>query len=139
VIRTALAVWWIPVKGYDDLRIYRCEAANRSVDVVNLKPEQQAIARRGVSRITDWTVMMINVPFVQLQNKLAIGLETLVIRSTMGTRAIQNLLIPAAACFDITYANQWLWAHRRISLGTSWPTRTDRTASTSHFAMRSAL
>jgi len=84
---------------------------NCSVYVVNFEPQKQSISRRHVVWIADRSVMMFHVPPMQLQYQIPGDNEAFVVRPAVIAFTIEQLLIPPAAHFNISDANQGLWSH----------------------------
>jgi hypothetical protein len=85
---------------------------DRRVEVINLEPQEHAVALRLRVRITHHrAVVVLDLPVVQLQDQalappglgnLALRIdEAFVFRSAVNTVASEKALIPAAARFDI--------------------------------------
>src|SRR5271157_1453116 len=115
----------IPIRGIamarqDDLGFHFLGACYRRIHVVNLEPQQHAIAGRFVVWIADAAVVVLDFPTVQLQHQPARVNKALVIRTAMRALAMEQSLIPPTTSFDIAHANQWLWNHgwlcRRLEL-----------------------
>jgi hypothetical protein len=82
--RTAgLAFWWVAMRCQDHLGAQSTGAFHRGVEIVDLEPQQDAVAVRAGVRITDRAVVVIDFPVVQLEDQLVVGDETLVLRSTV--------------------------------------------------------
>src|SRR5688572_14466074 len=110
VVWAAVAVGRIAMTWQNDLRLQFCGASKGCVEVADFKPQQHAVSG-GKLWVADRTVMMLHLPRVQLKHQPSLRNETLIVRAAVVTLATQEPLIPAAACFDITHANQGLWLH----------------------------
>jgi hypothetical protein len=97
--------------GPNDLDLHFFGAGHGRVEIVNLKPQEHAIAMRQIL-VTDWTVIVSHIPPVQLKDQPSIRSQTLVLGPSVRTSTTKQTLVPAAARFDIVHANQRLWAHR---------------------------
>ena len=111
MVRASVAIGRVAVARQDDFSTQRLRPCNCVVDVVHLEPKQQAVSRRQVIRVADGSVVMFQFPAVQLQYELAGVDEAFVIWAAMIALAVEQPLIPMAARFDISHANQWLWSH----------------------------
>ena len=58
---------WIAVTRHQHLRLHPLPTGDGSIDIINLEPEQHAIPVRPYVRIAYRTVVMLDVPSVQLQ------------------------------------------------------------------------
>jgi hypothetical protein len=58
-------------------------------------------------------MMVLHVPSVQLQNQSALRNQPFILGAAVCALTTKQALIPAAARFDITHANEWLWVHTR--------------------------
>ena len=96
----------------DDLRLQVRGAGQGGVEVGDFKPQEHAVSGREVG-IADGAVMVLHVPAVQLQNQPAVRDESLILSAAVVTLTTQEALIPAAACLDVTHANQGLRAHMK--------------------------
>ena len=88
-------------------------ALERRVEIIDLEPEEYAVAIGLVVRIPDWQVVMGNLEPMQLQDEHTVENQPLVFGSAMYAATAQQVLIPPAACFDIGYANERLGTHRQ--------------------------
>jgi hypothetical protein len=111
MVWASISIGRVSVAWHDDFSAHRLGPCNRSVKVVNLKPKKEPISRRHVVRIANRSVMMLDFPAMQLHNEPAGIDEALVTRPAMCAFAIEQPLIPPAACFNIPHAYQWLWSH----------------------------
>ena len=96
--------------GKDDLRLQLRHPGRRIIEVADFEPEQHPIAvgKRGIA---DRTVVMLDVPAMQLEEQAIVLDEALVLRATVAAPAPQKTLVPTATCLDITDADQGLWTH----------------------------
>jgi hypothetical protein len=102
---------WIAVPIQVDLGPHLVGAGHYRIEVVDLKPQQHAIAVGPFIGITDTAMMMLRVECVQLQDQRPVRDETLIFPPTMSTRAAEKAPIPAAACLDVVHGDQWLGTH----------------------------
>jgi len=93
---------------HDDLSLQLLGTSNRSVEVIQLKPQQHAISVGLEIWISDGTVVMLHIPSVQLKNQPAVRDEPLILTAAMPALTAQETLIPATARFNIMHANQGL-------------------------------
>lgn len=102
--------------GHDHLDLHFFGPGHCRVEVVNLKPEKDAISIGFVIWITDRTVMVLHLPLVQLKDQPTIQDQAFILRTAMRTLTAKQALIPLAAQFDIAHANQRLCTHRGLLL-----------------------
>jgi hypothetical protein len=86
-------------------------AGNGRVEVVELKPEENAVSVWFKIWVTDGTVVMLHFPFVQLQDQPTIRNQTLILRAAVRALAAQKTLIPATARLNVAHADERLWTH----------------------------
>lgn len=87
----------------DNARLQFSGAGNGRFEVVNFKPQEHAVSGNEAG-IADGTVMMADIPSVQLQDQPAVRHEPFILGASMCTLAPKQTLIPAAARFDVTHA-----------------------------------
>jgi 2-keto-4-pentenoate hydratase len=92
----------------NDLRIHFIGASNSCIEVIDLKPQKNAIPVGLVTRITNRPVVMFDLESMQLKDQDAIRDEPLILCATVRTSAAKQALAPAAACLDIAHRNAWL-------------------------------
>ena len=80
-------------------------ALHRGIEIVNLKPQQNAIPIRPVLGIANGTMMMRHLKPVQLHHQHAIHRQPLILRAAVVAFATEQLLIPGAARCDIVHGN----------------------------------
>src|SRR5439155_26715474 len=107
MVRTAVTVRRIAMARKEDLSLQIRGAGNGRVEVANFKPQEHAVSRCEVG-IADGTVMMLNIPPVQLKNQPAVRNEPLILRAAMGTLTAKKTLVPATARLNIAHANKGL-------------------------------
>jgi len=93
---------------FEDLRFQLLGTDNRGVEIVEFKPQEHAIAVGFEIWIAEPTVLMFHLPSVQLKNQPAVQNEPLILSAAMPTLKAKETLIPAAARFHVTHANQGL-------------------------------
>ena len=96
---------------HDDLSLQVLSASNGRVEVVEFKPQEHAISVWRDVWVSDATMMMLNIPSVQLKNQPAVRNEPLILRAAMRTLTAKETLIPATARLNIAHANKGLWTH----------------------------
>jgi hypothetical protein len=99
------------VRAQDDLDAELTSSLDGGIEVVDLEPQQHAIAVRPEVGIADGAVVVLDVPVVELEDERAVRDETFVLGSTVSALAIEEHLVPAAARFDIAHRDEWLWSH----------------------------
>lgn len=81
------------------------------VEVIDLKPQQHAVAVGLMVWVADWPVMVMHVKAVQLKDELSAVDQLLVGRSAVIAAASEQTLIPPAAGFDIGDGDERLGTH----------------------------
>lgn len=66
----------------------------------------------GKGRVTDWAVVVRNVPAMELKEQTIVLHEALVVRAAVGAAAAEEMLVPTATRLNIAGADQGLWTHR---------------------------
>ena len=84
---------------------------HRGIEVVDLEPEEHAVAVRLIVAVTDWPVMMFNLEMVELENQGAVRNEPFVVRAAVRALTTEQALIPPAAGFDVGDGDERLWTH----------------------------
>lgn len=74
MIGAAIAIWGIAVPRKEDLGAKRNGPADGGIEIVNLEPEEQAIAKWHIIGIANAAVVMLFFEAVQLQNEAAMVL-----------------------------------------------------------------
>jgi hypothetical protein len=110
MVRAAVTRWRVAMPGTNHLNLHFLGAGHGRIEIINLKPNEDAVSVCQI-RVADFTVIVFHIPTVQLQNQSRVRNKTLVLGAAVRTLTAKEPLIPATACFYITYANQWLWAH----------------------------
>gem|GEM_PF-4812521 len=82
-----------------------------SIKIFYLEPEQYTIAIGFVVTIANRAMMVLHFKAVQLENKLSIFRQLLILLAAVAAATIEKALIPAAAGFDIRDTNQRLRTH----------------------------
>jgi hypothetical protein len=106
MVRLAVAGRWIAMTGFDDLNFHLLGAGHGGIEVVEFEPEEHAIRRSAV--------MVLDVPLVQLEDQCATRNQSLIFRRAVRALATEEALVPSAASFDITHANEGLWSHTKF-------------------------
>ena len=117
MIGAATAVGRIPMRCQDDLGWQLRGPGHGGIEILDLKPQQHAVAIGTVIRITHRAVIMVHFPVMELHDQgLAIH-EPLVLRTTVVALTAKQSLIPSTRCFDVRDGNERLWAHDLGSRG----------------------
>src|SRR5262249_839584 len=93
MVRPTAAIGRIPMARHDDFGLQFLCAGARGVDVVDLEPQQDAVAMTLDVGITDRTVVVFNVPPVQLEDQSPVPDQAFVLRATMIAPAAQQSLV----------------------------------------------
>src|SRR5688572_6458711 len=102
MVRTTVTLGWIAMARQNDFCLQFRGAGHRPFEVVDFKPQQDAVPRREF-RIADATMMMLHIPVVQLKHQPAIRNEALIMGATMVALTTEEPLIPAAARLNIPH------------------------------------
>jgi hypothetical protein len=100
LVRAAGARRQIAITRHQHLRLHLFRPGG--VDIVDLEPEQHAVAIRPDIRIADGVVMMLDLPPVQLQDQVFARDQTLIFRAAVRAAAAEEILIPPAPRFNVT-------------------------------------
>lgn len=71
-------------------------------DDVYAEPQQYTVSVWRVIAIANPSVMVLNIEAVQLKHELAVRHQALILGAPIIGLAAQKLLIPSAACFDVS-------------------------------------
>jgi hypothetical protein len=93
----------MPWKNHFDLHFLG--AGHCRIEVVNLKPQKHSVSVGLEIRIANRTVIVPDVPPVQLKNQSIVQNKTLILGAAMRTSTIKQTLIPTTARRDIVHAN----------------------------------
>lgn len=85
-------------------------ASNGLFEVGHFKPQEHTVSSWEVG-IADGSMIMLDVPAVQLKNQRAFRYEALIMWPAMITLTAEQTLIPATARFNVCHANKRLWTH----------------------------
>lgn len=93
---------------FDDLSFHRFGPRHSGVKIVQFKPEENPISIRPKFGIPERTVMVLDVPIVQLEDQISVRDQSLIIRPAVIALTAKETLIPTTARFDIMHANEGL-------------------------------
>src|SRR6516164_4181010 len=112
VSRAAGPLGWVAVGREDDLGLELARALDGGVEVIDLEPQQYAVAVGRRRRIADGAVVVLHVPVVQLHDEGAVGVdEALVLGTAVIAPDAEKALVPPAARLDVVHGDQRLGAH----------------------------
>src|SRR5262245_3940624 len=100
----------------DDACVHLGDANHGGVEVVDLEPQEHAIAVGLVVAVADGAVVVIIVEVVELEDQRVPRHQSLVLRSTVSAAAPEKLSIPPTARLDVSDGNEWLGAHQTLHL-----------------------
>jgi hypothetical protein len=80
-------------------------ASHGGIEVVKFKPEHDTVTIRTKAWVPERTMLVLYVPAMQLKDKLPIVDEALIFVTAVSAGAAKQLLVPAAARFDIVNAD----------------------------------
>jgi hypothetical protein len=87
-------------------------ASHGRVEVIDLEPQQHAVPPRVDFRLAQRTVMVLDVPAVQLEDEPSVAVDqSLIVRSAVVAASPEQTLEPLAGRLDIVDGEEWLWAH----------------------------
>ncbi len=96
----------------NDLDLHILSAGNRRIEIINLKPQKDAVAVGLGLRVAYGAVVMLHVPAMELQDEPAVARhKPLVFRAPVRAPAAKQPLIPATAGLNVMDTNQRLWTH----------------------------
>jgi hypothetical protein len=116
VVRPAIAVRRVAVARQDDLGLEGVGSGHGVIEVVDLEPQQDAVAVGLIVRIADRSVVVCDLKAVELEYEFAIPDQPLVFRPAVGTVTAEEMLIPATARFHIRDCYEGLGAHPKTSM-----------------------
>ena len=93
---------------FDDLSFHLFGTRNRGVEIVQFKPKKNSIAIRPKIGIPEWTVMVLDVPVVQLEDQISARDQSLIIRPAVVALTAEETLIPTTARLDVMHADEGL-------------------------------
>ena len=110
MIGTAFALGRIAVARQNHFCPHLRRPRNRRIKIGGLKPKENAVAMREM-RVTQGSVMMLDIPPMQLQDQLPVGDEPFIFWAAVSALAAKQTLIPATARLHIPHGNKWLRTH----------------------------
>jgi hypothetical protein len=99
---------------HQHVRLHPFRAGDGGVEIVDLEPEEHAVAVGLDGRIADRAVMMLDLPPVQLQDQGIVRNQALVFGPAMRAAAAEEILVPSAARFDVADGDEGLWAQLNL-------------------------
>jgi hypothetical protein len=111
VIWAAIAIRRIAMARKHDLDLHLSGTLNDCVEVIDLKPKQNAVPIRFRMRIADPTMVMFDFETVKLQDQIAIGDQLFISAAPVITATAKQTLIPLTTRFYIRHCYQGLRAH----------------------------
>ncbi len=97
--------------GQHNLDAHVSGALHDGIEILNLKPEQHAVAVRFVIAVADCAVMVLHLEAVQLKHKLAVQNQLFIGGAAMIAAQTEQALIPPAACFYVGNGDERLGTH----------------------------
>jgi len=86
---------------HDNLGIHLSSAGERSIEVVEFKPQQHAVAVEFDSRIPDRAMLVFDISMVPLKDDTTTRNQAFVLWATMRPPAAQETLIPLTAGLNL--------------------------------------
>ncbi len=93
---------------FDDLSFHLFVPRHRGIEILQFKQKENIICIRSKLGITKWTVLMLHLPIVQLEDQISVRDQSLIIRSAVAALTPKQTLIPTTARLDVMHANEWL-------------------------------
>jgi hypothetical protein len=93
---------------FDHLSLHLFGTRNGGVEIVQFKPKENTISIRPKFGIPEWTVMVLDVPIVQLEDQISMGDQSLIIWPAVVALTAKETLIPTTARLDVMHANEGL-------------------------------
>jgi hypothetical protein len=98
----------------DDFGFQFGDTGNSSIEVVDFKPQQYAVAIRLVLRITDRPMVVFDLKAVQLEDQRTIRDQTLIFRTAVRALTAEEALVPPATRFDVGHRDEGLRTHQNL-------------------------
>ena len=99
------------MRWQDDGGVESFRSFDRCVEIGDFtEPHENAVARLDVW-ITDASVVVFGLPFVELQYEHTVRQEPFVVRAPVITLEAEQLLVPIARRFDVAHREQRLGLH----------------------------
>jgi hypothetical protein len=95
----------------DDLSLHLLGTRNSVVEIVEFKPQENAISIRPNFGIPEWTVMVLDVPVMQLEDQGSMRDQSFIIRTAVVALTAKEALIPTTARLDVMDADEGLKMH----------------------------
>jgi hypothetical protein len=111
VIRPAVAVGRVAVARYDYVDGHLVRSLDDGIEVVDLEPEEKAVAVGLVVGVGDGAMVVLGSEAVELEDEVVVVAKALVVWTTVVAAEAEEVLIPSAADFDIDNGNQGLGPH----------------------------
>ena len=93
---------------FDHVSLQLLGTCDRGIEVVQFKPQENAISIRPKIGIPEWTVVMFDMPVVQLKDQGSVQNQSFIVRPPVPALATEEALIPATAYLDVVHANEGL-------------------------------
>jgi len=101
---------WIAVARENNFGAEFLGSGGGGIEIFHFEPQQHAVAMGEVG-ISYGPVMILDFPTMQLQEQFTIVDQLFVMITTVAAAASQQFLVPAAAGFNVFYADQGLYMH----------------------------
>lgn len=111
MVRPAFAVGRVAVARENDLGREFVGADVRGIEILDLEPQQDAVAIGAIVGITDRPMVMRDIEPVQLEDEGVAGNQPFVLGSSVRAQAAEKMLIPATARFHICDRYEGLGTH----------------------------
>ena len=93
---------------FDHVSLQLPGTANCRIEVVEFKPEENTISIRAKIGIPERTVVMLDMPVVQLKDQSSVRNQSFIVRPAVPALATQEMLVTATARLDVMHTNQGL-------------------------------
>src|SRR5262245_1867749 len=98
----------------DDVGVQLGGASDRRVNVVDLEPQEHAVAVGPVIRVADRPVVVCDLEAVQLEDQHAVRDQALVLAAAVRALTAEEALVPPTAHFDIGHRDKGLGTHENL-------------------------
>ena len=106
-----LALRRVAMRCHHDIDAHLCTSPHRRIEIINLEPQQHTISIGAVVRLTDATVVVLDLKAVQLHHKPISIDQAFVVRAAVVAADAEQLLVPTAARLNVGGTDQRLRAH----------------------------
>jgi hypothetical protein len=99
------------MRRHHDIDAHLCTSTDRFVEIINLEPQQDTVSIGAVVRLTDVTVIVLDLKAVQLHHKPISLNQAFVVGAAVVATDAEQLLVPTAACLNVSGTDERLRVH----------------------------